>query len=145
LDIPYYNDLKGISTGDPKIQTKLNRLVDLACFGASPAKIQSVLISQAGNPSNKLELGYVFGCLDAHKSYMWGVEDFNRSFFHCGFVSYYGSMDAARTALINASIAIDDKNLKFMQAATIGTLDAIKLMTEKTPPSGLVTLFSKQK
>lgn len=144
LDIPYENDLKGKPTNDPEIQAELNRMVDLACEGALPAKLQAVMLSDSGDPYNQSELGYVFGCLDVYKSKLWGVEDFNRSFFHCGFRSYYGNMDAARTALIGLGMAIANSHPEFMQASKIGWSDAYKMITEKTQPSGLMTLLSEQ-
>ena len=144
LDIPYENDLNGKPTSDPEIQAELNRLVDLACLGVSPAKLQSVLAPKSGNPHDLFELGYLFGCLDVYKSLIWGVEGFNRSFFHCGLYSYFGNMDDANAALLGLGSSIANNDPEFMRATKIGQSDAKKMIDEKKTPSGLMDYFSKQ-
>lgn len=144
LDPIYLNDLNGTRTDDPKIQADLDRMVDLACLGVSPAKVQSVMASHSGNPANLWELGYVFGCLDAHKILLWGVKDFCRSFFHCGLMSYYGNTDAARTGLINIGIAITSNDPEFGRGANKGRSDAMKSISEGSVPSGLIEFLRSQ-
>lgn len=143
IDIPYENDLRGIPQTDPKINVELNNLADLVIVGVNTAKMQSVLIPESGDPNNILELGYVFGCLDASKTLLWNVEDFNRSFFHLGFRFYYGDLDKARTALINLGVAINNNDTEFMKVATIGRSETVRMITEKKQASGLIELFSK--
>ena len=145
LDIVYEQDINGIRTRDPKVQAELNQLADLACMGASLAKVQAITIrAQVKDPFDLFVLGYVFGCLDVYKTQLWGVQDFNRSFFHCGFYSYFGSWNAANDALINLSKAINSNEPEFMRAAKIGSSDTFNMIQEKKIPNGLIEYLLKE-
>ncbi|WP_299841597.1 hypothetical protein [uncultured Paracoccus sp.] len=144
LDAVYLNDLNGTRTDDPKIQAALDRMVDVACLGVSIAKIQVEMTSHRRSPANLWELGYVFGCLDAHKILLWGVKEFCRSFFHCGLMSYYGNADAARTGLMNIGIAITSNDPEFERGSNKGRSDALKMISERSVPSGLMKFLNSQ-
>lgn len=142
LDTVYENDLNGVPTTDPNVQSELNRMVDLACTGVSAATLQAMLLPSCRNHRDPFVQGYVFGCLDASKKILWGVEDFNRSFFHCGFLSYFKSMEAADAALMDAGAAISEQEKTFMQALGIGFADTVKMLQKKGHPSGLADHFN---
>lgn len=145
LDIVYEQDINGIRTRDPKVQAELDRLADLACLGASLVKAQTMTISaHSKDPFDLFELGYVFGCLDVCKTHLWGVPDFNRSFFHCGFYSYFGSWDAANNALQSQGIAIINNEPEFMRAVKIGSSDVFNFIQEKKTPNGLMEYLLKE-
>ena len=142
VDVTYENDINGVVTKNEEAQKELDRLAKLATAGTAPAELQAVMMLDAKDPNNILELGYVFGCLDIFKCNFWGVKEFNRSFFHCGFFIYFGSFEAADTALMAAGASITDKNPDFLKAVDIGRDDAIHYAETRSPPSGLVKLLS---
>ncbi len=112
-------------------------MVDLACSGAHIAKAQQVLSGRSIELYNKFEVGYVFGCLDVYKTFVWGVTDFNRSFFHCGFLSFFGSMELANEAMVSLGVFLVEEDQGFLKGATVGKKDAIAFVNDGTHPSGL--------
>ncbi|HIP22478.1 MAG TPA: hypothetical protein EYG79_02610 [Rhodobacteraceae bacterium] len=137
LDLPYENDLNGVRTKDPKVQAALNQMVDIACMGATPAKLQRDLAHYISDPNDLFEIGYVFGFLDAHKTFIWKVSEFNRSFFHIGFRSYFENWELTNIGLLNAVTAISGNDTEFMHAVQIGKVDALRLLEEGAHPNGL--------
>lgn len=149
VDLTYKDDINGVAIKDAKAQKELERLTDLAIAGTAPAELQAIMLPESKDPHNMVELGYVFGCLDIFKCNFWGVKDFNRSFFHYGFLIYFGSFEAkdaalavADSALMAAGAAITDKNSEFFRAVEIGRDDAIHYAETRSPPSGLINLLS---
>ena len=90
VDGPYEDEIIFGKNQNGTMRAEIDWMVDIACMAAGLATIQRAMTNnKGGNPRDVIELGYVFGLLDWHKNNVWGVREFNRSFFHFGYFHYF--------------------------------------------------------
>jgi hypothetical protein len=146
IDDAYLADLMREATPTGEIAADIEKMCKIVGLAVAPIQMSAHLLHDYGSPTDEEVVGYLFGWLDAFKTNVWHVHDFNRSFFHYGFLIWFGSsesgdrganhMQKAMSAMTCLGLSITDAAPRFMAAAKRGQAEARAFLVEQKPPKG---------
>lgn len=141
IDDAYLADILGESTPSGEVASDIAEMCLIVEAAIGPLQI---LLGGRGEPHDETTIGYLFGWLDVFKSHVWHVSDFNRSFFHYGFLLWFGGtgggetdrFQSAMTAMTRLMIRIGNTTPQWKIAAKRGTDEAYAFLQEQKLPKG---------
>jgi hypothetical protein len=90
IDDMYLADLLREANPSGVIKNEIEKMCIIVESAMMPLQLTSQWSGGQGDPHNEELIGYLFGWLDVFKTQVWQVRDFNRSFFHFGFLLWFG-------------------------------------------------------
>lgn len=144
IDDAYLADLMREKTPTGEVATEIYKMCDIVGAAIEPIYLSAILLGDRGSPSDEGTVGYLFGWLDVFKTNVWHVSDFNRSFFHNGFLAWFSrseresrqNLQNAMDAMTCLGIGIMNSSPGFTSAAQRGSDEARAFLTEGKPPKG---------
>lgn len=144
IDDAYLSDILGQETPKGEIHAEIQKMCNIVEAAISPLQVMALLSGGTGDPKNEETIGYLFGWLDVFKTNIWRVSDFNRSFFHYGFMLWFGGnnvnqssrMQSAIDAMTCLGLNTQNPHSIWLSSAQRGTNEARAFLRDSTPPRG---------
>lgn len=137
----YLADLLREANPSGVIKNEIEKMCIIVESAMMPLQLTSQWSGGQGDPHNEELIGYLFGWLDVFKTQVWQVRDFNRSFFHFGFLLWFGGPLAtkegidrhrnAMTAMLSLGLGIQTHNPQWTSAARKGREEALDFLAEE--------------
>lgn len=146
IDDAYLADLLGQQSSDREVSAEIAKMCQIVEAAIAPLEMRAMMAFDGarGSPHDKALIGYLVGWLNVFKVHIWGVMDFNRSFFHYGFLLWFikpGGSDFARfsaamDAMTCMGFEMSSRSDVFLSAWQRGAQDATDFLRDQKPPQG---------
>jgi hypothetical protein len=142
IDDAYLADILGRATPTGEVANDIQRMCSIVESAIGPLHAVANLRNINRNPLDEPSTAYIFGWLDVFKIYVWDVRDFNRSFFHYGYLIWFlgpnemERFESAMTAMRCLGVNAVDPSQAWKAEEKRGRDEARAFLLEKRTPTG---------